>query len=334
MTETPFAGKTALVGSETDKRVGGSIHHEEHLDALALETSEERDARIAARATLQNALHGIPKVRLIAEVDLFCKDFHLEVHQDIFRKGALLAQQPDEWALLEDLSDEEKDAAQYERNHKWRLSRGLWWVVGVCAIGAAVQGWDQTGSNGANLGFPEEFGINRGLDEPGGARDQWILGLVNAIPYLSAPIIGTWSADPLNRYFGRRGAIFVSAIVLIATPIAMAFTHTWQELLIVRVFFGYGIGLKGATVAIYSAEVAPTVIRGALVMGWQLWTTVGIVLGFAANAIVRNSGPITWRLQIGSSFIPAVPLPCFAFLGQNHLDGICAKVEWLRHLCP
>jgi hypothetical protein len=50
----------------------------------------------------------------------------------------------------------------------------------------------------------------------------------------------------------------------------MAFTHTWQELLIVRIFFGYGIGLKGATVAIYSAEVSPTVIRGALVMGWQL----------------------------------------------------------------
>jgi MFS family permease len=108
----------------------------------------------------------------------------------------------------------------------------------------------------------------------------------------------------------------------------MAFTHTWQELLIVRIFFGYGIGLKGATVAIYSAEVAPTVIRGALVMGWQLWTTVGIVLGFgklvdvhcwrsAANAIVRNSGAITWRLQIGSSFIPAVPLAVLCFFGPE-----------------
>jgi MFS family permease len=108
----------------------------------------------------------------------------------------------------------------------------------------------------------------------------------------------------------------------------MAFTHTWQELLIVRIFFGYGIGLKGATVAIYSAEVAPTVIRGALVMGWQLWTTVGIVLGFgkivdfrcsrsAANAIVRNSGAITWRLQIGSSFIPAVPLAALCFFGPE-----------------
>jgi hypothetical protein len=44
----------------------------------------------------------------------------------------------------------------------------------------------------------------------------------------------------------------------------MAFTHTWQEMLIVRIFFGYGIGLKGATVAVYSAEVSPTIIRGAL----------------------------------------------------------------------
>jgi hypothetical protein len=44
----------------------------------------------------------------------------------------------------------------------------------------------------------------------------------------------------------------------------MGFTHTWQEMLIVRIFFGYGIGLKGATVAVYSAEVSPTIIRGAL----------------------------------------------------------------------
>ena len=33
----------------------------------------------------------------------------------------------------------------------------------------------------------------------------------------------------------------------------------------------------------------------------------------AANAIVRNSGAITWRLQIGSSFIPAIPLAVLVF---------------------
>ena len=44
----------------------------------------------------------------------------------------------------------------------------------------------------------------------------------------------------------------------------MAVTQTWQQLLAVRVLFGIGIGLKGATIPVYSAEVAPTVIRGAL----------------------------------------------------------------------
>jgi sugar porter (SP) family MFS transporter len=43
-------------------------------------------------------------------------------------------------------------------------------------------------------------------------------------------------------------------------------------------------------------------------MGWQLWTAFGIFMGFAANVVVENTGRISWRLQLGSAFIPAVPL--------------------------
>lgn len=43
-------------------------------------------------------------------------------------------------------------------------------------------------------------------------------------------------------------------------------------------------------------------------MGWQLWTAFGIFLGFCANAAVKDTGAIAWRLQLGSAFIPAVPL--------------------------
>ncbi|WWC71784.1 uncharacterized protein I206_105743 [Kwoniella pini CBS 10737] len=288
--------------------------HHEHApsttpsDTQVAFTPEDREQRLAARATLQNALHGVPKEQLLQESDEFCDNNGLTEYKETFRKGALLAQRPKDWDFIEELNAEEKAAVKYEHEHKWRMSRDLLWVVGACAMGAAVQGWDQTGSNGANLGFPQEFGINKGLDEPGGAHDQWILGLVNAIPYLSAPLIGCYSSDPINNLVGRRGAIFIAAIILIVTPICMGITHTWQELLIVRIFFGIGIGLKGSTIPIFSAEVAPTVIRGALTMGWQLWTTVGIFIGFAANAVLKDCGNITWRLQIGSSFIPAVPL--------------------------
>lgn len=68
---------------------------------------------------------------------------------------------------------------------------------------------------------------------------------------------------------------------------------------------GIGIGAKNATVPIFSAEMAPARIRGALVMFWQLWVVAGIFLGFCANVIVKDTGKIAWRLQLGSAFIPS-----------------------------
>ena len=69
------------------------------------------------------------------------------------------------------------------------------------------------------------------------------------------------------------------------------------------------MGLKEVTVPVFSAENAPSNIRGALVMTWQMWVAFGIMLGFSANlAVVDTPAWITWRLQLGSAFIPAVPL--------------------------
>jgi MFS family permease len=111
--------------------------------------------------------------------------------------------------------------------------------------------------------------------------------------------------DPLNHYLGRRGEIFLTACCLTATPIGSAFAQSWQGLFAARFVMGIGIGAKNATVPIYSAEMAPARIRGALVMFWQLWVVAGIFLGFAANVIVKNTGDIAWRLQLGSAFIPS-----------------------------
>jgi hypothetical protein len=118
MESTKTAELAAANNLKSDKDINGSIHHDEDQSTLVLETAEERDARIAARATLQNALHGIPKARLYEEVDSFCRDHKLEEHQDIVRKGALLAQKPDEWATLDELSEDDKAAVDFERSHK------------------------------------------------------------------------------------------------------------------------------------------------------------------------------------------------------------------------
>ena len=47
------------------------------------------------------------------------------------------------------------------------------------------RGWDQTGSNGANLNWPQAFGLNT----KDSSNDVWILGLVNAAPYFAAALL-------------------------------------------------------------------------------------------------------------------------------------------------
>lgn len=96
---------------------------------------------------------------------------------------------------------------------------------------------DQTGSNGANLSFPVEFGIGEGDTE--GSPNRWthnlLVGLVNAGPYIGSAFIGCWVSDPCNYYFGRRGTIFISAVFCVLTPIGGALTQTWEQLLITRI---------------------------------------------------------------------------------------------------
>jgi MFS family permease len=113
----------------------------------------------------------------------------------------------------------------------------------------------------------------------------------------------------MNDWIGRRGTIFVAAVFSLLAPFGMATTQKWGELIATRVLLGIGMGLKEVTVPVFSAENAPTNIRGGLVMSWQLWTAFGIFLGTCANLAVKDAGPnMAWRLQLGSAFIPAVPL--------------------------
>jgi len=42
------------------------------------------------------------------------------------------------------------------------------------------RGWDETGSNGANLSFPAEFNIDPETPGPEASRNQWIVGVINS----------------------------------------------------------------------------------------------------------------------------------------------------------
>ncbi|KIW95021.1 uncharacterized protein Z519_05001 [Cladophialophora bantiana CBS 173.52] len=282
--------------------------HDEVGDTTTAKHIAADTIRENSTARLVNPLAGIRKEDLMRQVERFATDKDLLDILPLLRKGAYVAQAAVPLAEVEELDPGEFDALEHEVKHRWTHPFALYATVFVCSIGAAVQGWDQTGSNGANLTFPVEFSI-----ASGSSRDNWLIGLVNAAPYISSAILGCWLSDPVNALLGRRGATFLAAIFCIFTPIGGAVSQDWHQLLVTRLLMGFGMGLKAATIPMYAAENSPAVIRGALVMGWQMWTAFGIFLGFAANLVVYRVGRIAWRLQVGSAFIPAVPLALLVY---------------------
>ncbi|KAJ7291220.1 hypothetical protein C8J57DRAFT_1429735 [Mycena rebaudengoi] len=288
--------------SINEKETKGSVEHQERN--LGADINNNVNARI------QNPLHGIAHDVLLARVATFAKEKELEHILPLLEKGALVAQNPSGFEKLEILDDADRE---------WSHPRALYYSIILCSVAAAcafkaltvyiTRGWDQTGSNGANLSFPQEFNIREDDPDPATAnRNQWIVGVVNAAPYLAASMAGCWTADPMNNLLGRRGAIFVSGLVRLFSVIGSGFSQTWQQLFVTRILMGLGMGLKATTVPVFSSENTPASIRGGLVMSWQMWTAFGIFIGFAANLVFIDIGPLAWRFQLGSAFVPAVPL--------------------------
>jgi hypothetical protein len=123
------------------------------------------------------------KEKVVADARAFAESHDMAEHAALFGRGALVAREPDRFEMLTELDEEERNALSYERDHKWHGPFLLWYSISLCAVGAATQGWDQTGSNGANLSFPQEFGLT------GKGRDEWIVGIVNAIIFLTAGLM-------------------------------------------------------------------------------------------------------------------------------------------------
>ena len=134
---------------------------------------------------------GIPKEALLADVEHFARDQGLQEHLPLLRKGALCAQSPALFESIPELDETDREHLRVEVLHRWKHPKILYFTIIMNSIAAAIQGWDQTGSNGANLGFTQYFGIP---DDPKTSnckelgtceRNSWIIGFINASPYIA-----------------------------------------------------------------------------------------------------------------------------------------------------
>ena len=147
-------------------------------------------------AKIKNPLAHLTPEQVIADVQEFAKQNDFQELEGLLVKGALVAKDPPAFEDVPGLTEVEKDAIRNEVLHKWRQPKALYFTIILCSIGAAVQGWDQTGSNGANLTFPDALGIPIGktltgtnIPNPQAGRNQWLQGLINAGPYIASALL-------------------------------------------------------------------------------------------------------------------------------------------------
>ena len=242
------------------------------------------------------------------------------IYQPVFRKGMYLAQYSESFADEEgrddglELTEPEKHFLKFDKlattsdsyiwksdRKKWNLPWPLWRLVTLCALGALVQGWDESAINSAQLFYQEtlQFSLK---DNP------WKAGLVSSAPYLCC-VFSCLLTQPLNAVFGRRGTIGLACICSAVFAILECFPgHSWRRMFLYRFLLGLGIGPKSATVPIYAAEAAPANVRGSLVMMWQVFTAFGIMAGYLTGVVFQNTGANNWKFMIGSPVVAPVIL--------------------------
>lgn len=151
------------------------------------------------------------------------------------------------------LTDEEKRALKREKDVVFP-ERGMLIVVLTVSLAAFLQGQVQSSINGASL-FPIQLGLSpsssAGNDggfnavtastkPPDPTLDVWRLGAMNASPFLFAAALGCPLALPINDLVGRRGAMVVAALLILASSLGSAFVNNWYSLFGVRIINGLG----------------------------------------------------------------------------------------------
>jgi hypothetical protein len=84
-------------------------------------------------AQLANPLAGISHEELIKDGEAFALDHDLKDMSELFKKGALVAQNPLAFESLPLLTEEDKQALRDEISNKWRQPKMLYYLVILCS---------------------------------------------------------------------------------------------------------------------------------------------------------------------------------------------------------
>ncbi|KAK1396458.1 Sugar transport protein 13 [Heracleum sosnowskyi] len=195
------------------------------------------------------------------------------------------------------------------------------WSCIMASTGGLMFGYDVGISGGVTSmgGFLKKFypGVYKRTQQTGLESDyysnyckynnQW-LQLFTSSLYLAA-LVATFFASYTTRKLGRRYSMLIAGIFFIVGVILNAGALDLAMLIVGRIALGCGVGFANQAVPLYLSEMAPTRIRGALNILFQLMVTFGILFANLVNyQTSKIEGGWGWRISLGLAGIPALLL--------------------------
>ncbi|KAK7405892.1 hypothetical protein VNO78_07504 [Psophocarpus tetragonolobus] len=154
----------------------------------------------------------------------------------------------------------------------------------------------------------------KGLDSNYCKYDNQGLQLFTSSLYL-AGLTSTFFASYTTRKLGRRLTMLIAGFFFIAGVVFNAAAQDLAMLIVGRILLGCGVGFANQAVPVFLSEIAPSRIRGALNILFQLNVTIGILFANLVNyGTNKIKGRWGWRLSLGLAGIPAVLLTVGALL--------------------
>lgn len=146
----------------------------------------------------------------------------------------------------------------------------------------------------------------RAASSPFCKYDDPVISLFVSVLFLAGiggAFLGSWT----NKWRGRRPTMILGGACFLAGAVVMAAAVHVSMLVIGRVLLGIGVGLSVQCGPLFLSELAPARLRGMFNVQFQLFITIGILLGQVINYLTQHH-PFGWRLSLGLAGAPALLL--------------------------
>src|SRR6478672_11977510 len=164
-------------------------------------------------------------------------------------------------------------------------------VAASAATVGVIYGYDQSNIAGALLPLTTEFQLS--------THDQELVTTAVVV----GQIAGALGGGALANRIGRKASMLLVALGFGVFSLLSGLAFSVPTLLAARLLLGVTVGVSIVVAPVFVAESAPTKVRGAMLVLYQVATVVGIIAGYLVAWAFAGAG--SWRLLLGLAAVPA-----------------------------